>query len=60
VRIFHESFRDFLIHPDPEDVYEFFIDEKVTHKKLELPSVVREAALECLVAKTRLGAAYTS
>jgi hypothetical protein len=34
VRIFHESFRDFLIRPDPEDVHEFFIDEKVTHKKL--------------------------
>jgi hypothetical protein len=34
VRIFHESFRDFLIHPDPEDVHEFFSDEKVTHKRL--------------------------
>jgi hypothetical protein len=34
VRIYHESFRDFLIRPDPEDVHEFFIDEKVTHKNL--------------------------
>lgn len=34
VRIFHESFRDFLIRPDPEDVHEFWVDEKATHKML--------------------------
>lgn len=34
VRIFHESFRDFLIRPDPEDVHEFWVDEKATHKTL--------------------------
>jgi hypothetical protein len=34
VRIYHESFRDFLIRPDPEDVHEFFVDENVTHKNL--------------------------
>ncbi|CAI7582049.1 unnamed protein product [Penicillium bialowiezense] len=34
VRIFHESFRDFLIRPDPEDVHQFYIDEKAAHKTL--------------------------
>ncbi|CAI7662679.1 unnamed protein product [Penicillium bialowiezense] len=34
VTIFHESFRDFIIHPDPEDVHEFCVDEKATHKML--------------------------
>ncbi|KAJ5808827.1 vegetative incompatibility protein HET-E-1 [Penicillium riverlandense] len=34
VRIFHESFRDFLIRPDPEDVHEFWVDEKATHEML--------------------------
>jgi hypothetical protein len=34
VRIFHESFRDFLIHPDPEKIHEFCVDEKATHKML--------------------------
>jgi hypothetical protein len=34
VRIFHESFRDFLIVSDPEDIHEFSVDEKATHKML--------------------------
>lgn len=34
VRIFHESFRDFLIHPDPEDEHEFYVDESERHKML--------------------------
>jgi hypothetical protein len=34
VRIFHESFRDFLIRPDPEDIHEFSVDKKATHKTL--------------------------
>jgi hypothetical protein len=34
VRIFHESFRDFLFRPDPEDVHEFWVDEKAAHKTL--------------------------
>jgi hypothetical protein len=34
MRIFHESFRDFLICPYPEDIHKFSIDEKTTHKTL--------------------------
>ncbi|KAJ5730165.1 vegetative incompatibility protein HET-E-1 [Penicillium malachiteum] len=34
LRIFHESFRDFIVHPDPEDVHEFYVDERSTHKML--------------------------
>jgi hypothetical protein len=34
MRIFHESFRDFLICPNPEAVHEFFIDKRVSHKNL--------------------------
>ncbi|KJZ74569.1 hypothetical protein HIM_06165 [Hirsutella minnesotensis 3608] len=34
VRLFHESFRDFLIHPDPRDEHEFCVDESERHKTL--------------------------
>ncbi|EQL01948.1 NACHT and WD40 domain protein [Ophiocordyceps sinensis CO18] len=34
VRLFHESFRDFLIHPDQRDQHEFWVDEISTHEML--------------------------
>ncbi|KAJ5761777.1 vegetative incompatibility protein HET-E-1 [Penicillium nucicola] len=32
LRVFHESFRDFLIHADPDETHEFCVDEKATHQ----------------------------
>jgi hypothetical protein len=34
VRIFHESFRDFLVHPDSEAGAKFQVDVTATHKML--------------------------
>ncbi|KAM3558271.1 hypothetical protein MY1884_004075 [Beauveria asiatica] len=34
VRIFHESFREYLVHFDPENKHQFWVDEKATHKML--------------------------
>ncbi|EJP61137.1 vegetative incompatibility protein HET-E-1 [Beauveria bassiana ARSEF 2860] len=34
VRIFHESFREYLVHSDPEDKHQFWVDEKATHNML--------------------------
>lgn len=34
VRIFHESFREYLIQSDPEDKHQFWVDEKATHQRL--------------------------
>ncbi|KAJ5934260.1 vegetative incompatibility protein HET-E-1 [Penicillium verhagenii] len=34
VRIFHDSFREFLVHMDPEDPHEFWIDVKITQRAL--------------------------
>ncbi|KAI1313123.1 hypothetical protein F5Y03DRAFT_381307 [Xylaria venustula] len=34
IRTFHLSFRDFLLGPSRQDNHEFWIDEKLTHKKL--------------------------
>ncbi|KAI9897307.1 hypothetical protein N3K66_008329 [Trichothecium roseum] len=48
VRIFHESFRDFLIYPDPDELHEFRIDQKKTHKS------VMEACLRLLSEKSNL------
>ncbi|GAW18493.1 hypothetical protein ANO14919_079690 [Xylariales sp. No.14919] len=34
IRTFHLSFRDFLSDPSRQDTHEFWIDERLTHKKL--------------------------
>ncbi|KAF7557010.1 hypothetical protein G7Z17_g1025 [Cylindrodendrum hubeiense] len=34
VRLFHESFRDFLMHPDQEGQHDFWVDKSDTHKML--------------------------
>ncbi|KAJ8133537.1 hypothetical protein O1611_g93 [Lasiodiplodia mahajangana] len=34
IRTFHLSFRDFLLDPSRQDTHEFWVDEKLTHKKL--------------------------
>ncbi|KAL7798225.1 hypothetical protein V8C37DRAFT_249141 [Trichoderma ceciliae] len=34
VRLFHESFRDFLTQPDQKDLHDFWIDQEIVHGKL--------------------------
>jgi hypothetical protein len=34
IRLFHLSFRDFLVDPDERDTTEFWVDERETHEKL--------------------------
>ncbi|KAM3549502.1 hypothetical protein ARSEF4850_008817 [Beauveria asiatica] len=34
VRIFHESFREYLVYSDEEDKHQFWVDERATHNML--------------------------